>query len=946
MFSDPRSDGSYVALQLDAVSYAQTSADLGLPFDGSTPLSVDAYVRFNGLAANTSVIGKSAAFAFGSMANTIYFQFAGFPIVQSDPTVTQLRDNSWHYICATFDGGQIRLYIDGTFNVLQGITGTGTTNANAIQFGNGLQGLIRFVRVYNTVLNADAVRANMYGSPKATEIVANFDFSQVPPFDRGPRAFPITLQNNATMIKVSPALSLPTSGFARPFFDEIEVNPGGAQVDPYTVQSWVYVSSTANLQQAIFVNSDLESDTGIALLLQYESAAGAFRAVSKRGSNISAHLLTSTGVVPLNTWVNVATTFDGTKLSLYLNGALDSTKPCPPIALYHNSSDLLIGAALSHGQPSGASTLQGYMREVDVWKRALTAAEITTYMSTSPDVTDPDLAGAYVFTTSPARNQANGHPIGLAEGAVLGGQLGPAVQGERPFEPPQRPIDEAVLARFRQSVDFARELAANADVIAAAKAADVAAFTDPAERARIAAIWDDVIERARREPLSLPFTVTTHVHEGEHLLVCHTPQRSYVAFRVDAATVSECDMWQVSLVLVLAAGALDAFTGVPATATARAIPYILLRVLVIPEVLAVLARGAPLGASGVFDLLAKFVHYGLLRELLLLIIEVGFWVVIRVVARMLLVFSGFGSVAVVGSLIATAIQYIVKYNSKPASCASLPDIDVAAISFNYDATSVRAKFTIKAPTTETVQVRANNGGILGAIDPVTVTFSGTFATVVLNLTHQTLASGGVHVQDVQWNWQYQIGSSGWLDMTTTKHRIYVLLDTPTGPWVQDSNPSNQQLPWTDVLDQSCVWANGATTLDAAAAAVTQKVNSGLGLDYDTAGGGDTHYTTKTGLLQFMCTQFLAFIKGTGGNGKYVNCTDCALSRPSPTCSAAMLLPRACGRPRAPPASCATRSRRSAALAGTIRSPPAMGFHITKWRGPRAAPSSIPSTTPA
>jgi hypothetical protein len=475
MFSDPRSDGSYIAVQLDAVSYAQTSADLGLPFDGSTPLSVDAYVRFNGLAANTSVIGKSAAFAFGSMANTIYFQFAGFPIVQSDPTVTQLRDNSWHYICATFDGGQIRLYIDGTFNVLQGITGTGTTNANPFQFGNGLQGLIRFVRVYNTVLNADAVRANMYGSPNAT--VANFDFSQVPPVDRGPRAFPITLQNNATMIKVSPALSLATGGFARPFFDEIKVNPGGAQNDPYTVQSWVYVSSTANPQQAIFVNSDLESATGIALFLKYNATAGAFRAVSKRGENISAHLLTSTGAVPLDTWVNVATTFDGTNLSLYLNGALDSTMRCPPIALYRNSSDLLIGAALSHGQPSGASTLQGYIREVDVWKRALTAAEITTYMSTSPDVTDPDLAGAYVFTTSPARNQANGHPIGLAEGAVLGGQLGPAVQGERPFEPPQRPIDEALLARFRQSVDFSRELAANADLIVAAALAMSAAIS-------------------------------------------------------------------------------------------------------------------------------------------------------------------------------------------------------------------------------------------------------------------------------------------------------------------------------------------------------------------------------------------------------------------------------------------------------------------------------------
>jgi hypothetical protein len=917
-FGDPRSDGSYNALQLDALSYAQTSANIGIPLDGSAPLSVDAWIRFNGLSSSATAIYKNSMFEFGNRGNAVYLFFSGFPMVLSDPSQGSLNDDSWHYICATYDGSSVRLYIDGQFNVFQGVMGSTPTSTSPVQLGTGLQGLIRYVRVYNTALSADAVLANMFGVPDPATLVAYFDFSQVPPVDRGTGSLPISLQNNAAVIKVSPALAISTNGFVRPFFDDTDVNPGGAQVDPYTVQAWIYISSAANPRQSILVNTSLEKETGIALTLQYDAGSSAYRLASQRGAGTAAQLLVSTGTVPLKTWVNVATTFDGAALSLFLNGVVDSSKQCPPIPLYSTSSDLLIGAGIVQGQPSGASTLQGYIREVDVWSRALSAAEIAKYMATPPDVDDPNLEGAYVFTSSPARNQANGHPVGLAEGAVMAGQLGPAVAHESVFIPaPRESIDPAVLLRWRNEVDFTAAIADKAAAWQAAREADAAVFTDPGEKARIRAAWDALIDRTTENPRSLPFLLTTHVHDGNYVVVCHTPLESYVAYRVSTAATSECDLWLVNCVFIIVAGALAALTGIRATLSDRAVSYIQ-RVLRTPRLLSLLANGEKFSAGLVFAYLSALHEYGNLRELLIMIAEVGFWAIIRVIARMIFVASGFGGAAVLADLVATAIAFGVQYSRKPNSCAPPPTVVVAAISFNYDPTgasidalsirknyakhvsvpewvtgetlaaqspaayaiamvagktvTIRAKFSISAPTSQTVQVRANGGGILGTIDPATVTFAGNVATAVLNLTHQTLAAGGVRVADIAWNWQYQVGAGGWLSMGTTNHRIYVILDAVTGPWVQNANQSDQQLPWTDVLDFSCVWASAATSRDAAEAAITRKINSAIGLTYDTTAGAS--FYTSAG--QFKCTEFINFLDGKPGNpGPKVNCTDCA-----------------------------------------------------------------------
>jgi hypothetical protein len=195
--------------------------------------------------------------------------------------------------------------------------------------------------------------------------------------------------------------------------------------------------------------------------------------------------------------------------------------------------------------------------------------------------------------------------------------------------------------------------------------------------------------------------------------------------------------------------------------------------------------------------------------------------------------------------------------------------------------TIQASFAADPGAPATVDVRADGGGVLGAIDPTTISISGGASVpefVTLNLAHHQIGPPGILKQDIQWDWFYKSTDGTWVAMGSSSHRIYVVLDTPFLPWLQPPTPpaSETQLPWVDALDQACVWAAGKRNPVDAASAVTQAVNSNLGLTYDISHGA-TKYTQAVGPTSwFLCTAFLAFInRQPEGKGNVVNCTDCA-----------------------------------------------------------------------
>jgi hypothetical protein len=175
------------------------------------------------------------------------------------------------------------------------------------------------------------------------------------------------------------------------------------------------------------------------------------------------------------------------------------------------------------------------------------------------------------------------------------------------------------------------------------------------------------------------------------------------------------------------------------------------------------------------------------------------------------------------------------------------------------------------PSTAFIEVRVENHVKAGPVNFI----NGKTGFMTFDLLNPPMSHGRVGIWDLEWPWEYRLSPHHpWHYFDTTRHRIYVVLDVPEEPWQQmPYNSGNQQLPWTEVLDYACRWADGAISRDMAAALVTQHVYA-LGpaiVTYDCPGGGSSHYSWGN----FDCSAFLDRLHGGIGNGIYVNCSDCA-----------------------------------------------------------------------
>ena len=81
----------------------------------------------------------------------------------------------------------------------------------------------------------------------------------------------------------------------------------------------------------------------------------------------------TTGTIADDTWVHLATTIDDMTLKFYINGSLDSTHTIASGSKESQSEPFGVGAISG----SGGEGFQGYLDQVSVWNRALTADEIS-----------------------------------------------------------------------------------------------------------------------------------------------------------------------------------------------------------------------------------------------------------------------------------------------------------------------------------------------------------------------------------------------------------------------------------------------------------------------------------------------------------------------------------------------------------------------------------------
>lgn len=204
-----------------------------------------------------------------------------------------------------------------------------------------------------------------------------------------------------------------------------------------------------------------------------------------------------------------------------------------------------------------------------------------------------------------------------------------------------------------------------------------------------------------------------------------------------------------------------------------------------------------------------------------------------------------------------------------------PDLEIRAVDARLDpGRGCKSYWSALVAGLLRPELRQLVGNVLGevAATRVVACAAGTSFEQIFELKDVRIWDVGVGAHEVAWRWQYRLQRGGWIDFADTAHRIYTVLGVPTAPWRQQQqyDPTDTQLPWVEALEWACLWAARAKNPDAAAALVTRRVNAlGAGvLTYD----GSNHYTDGR---NFDCHAFLDRLHGKKGNGRRVNCEDCA-----------------------------------------------------------------------
>jgi hypothetical protein len=540
---------------------------LPISFDGNHSFSFAGWFQITGEQPTGVIVGKNQEFSLGLNQGVLYVQLAG----QLAPTTASFElDSDWHYLGVTFNsnssqGGTLSLYMDGAQIGQSDLNNVGTSNQGSpLVIGGNLYINVWTLAVYTAALTESSLAPAWQPVTSGSGLVASYNFTQAPPTDVSSNANPITFSAQQASEQINtPGVNLQNISYcvASPLDS---VNPGNAGNDPYTIQAWIYPEQTNEIQY-IFSNG-LVDGSAVTLYLTAGNSPGQIVLNAMHGSNLA-----TGGTLPINTWSNVAVTYDGQTLLLYVNGnavANTSSGSMTPLL----QPNLLIGAGDQSTFPTGF--FQGLIQSVDVWNIAASASQISTSMLTAPYEVSGCVA-IYTFTVL-ATNGMTGSPIGFYNGAALDSltiqvptqvaQLYETARQLRPTPPRKTgrrvstnetgvmmtPVSDEKIQRAITVFDEMLPASHDAETRKARREMFVNGLTEA--------------NRALANGKPIPGTITHQLEGDDYVFYLHDAEGAEECFRLSASQTDPCTPWIISVVATIIVGFLGVF-GVPFTST-------------------------------------------------------------------------------------------------------------------------------------------------------------------------------------------------------------------------------------------------------------------------------------------------------------------------------------------------------------------------------------------
>ncbi len=176
-------DGKFgKALELDGKTWGEVPDHSSL--DMTTSLTIETWVKLYGGGEGTqSAVEKGSAWIDGEYnlaalySNGTILQIKDLPEECNDDNIgSNIQDNNWHFLAGTWDGGVIKLYIDGKLDKELPCAGTIKTNDEPLFIGarGGTQrfiiGALDEIKVYNYALTLDELLKDMQNPNPASAV--------------------------------------------------------------------------------------------------------------------------------------------------------------------------------------------------------------------------------------------------------------------------------------------------------------------------------------------------------------------------------------------------------------------------------------------------------------------------------------------------------------------------------------------------------------------------------------------------------------------------------------------------------------------------------------------------------------------------------------------------------------------------------------------------------
>lgn len=149
-----------------------------------------------------------------------------------------------------------------------------------------------------------------------------------------------------------------------------------------TVEAWCYLTSYSFLPTAVG-----NYGSGMQFLLRVDGNRPAFWVDNGGGFRV----VNGATIVPLNTWTHLAGVWNGSVLTVYIDGALNGSASVVGGAFNATTNPVRIGASLT------SESWDGRLDDVRIWSTARTVTEINTYMTGCVPGTTPGLLALYNF---------------------------------------------------------------------------------------------------------------------------------------------------------------------------------------------------------------------------------------------------------------------------------------------------------------------------------------------------------------------------------------------------------------------------------------------------------------------------------------------------------------------------------------------------------------------